>query len=521
MVRTTRARLVAVLFLFGLEEAVLSQRGHCAEKQCFALFQESKDSSGALKRCQGRGGELSMSSLDRDLAGVLKGLSGRLWVGNPSGTTGKVCSSISVTMGGNLTLLTTPCSEKLDGFLCQYQLKDPCSPLQAAAGAQMKYFADFEVYDSEAFPEGTIAVVKHVGAEYPDSKHLCFGKNWLKAPWNCEVLVGGCEHGCNHTSNTCFCPAKQTPHPNNITCSKDACADCAQGCQLEGDSYRCTCREGYRLAPDKKSCLDVNECEERKEVCKGEGKKCKNTLGGYVCECREELLLEDGVCVNNSICFHCEHMMCKKVKGVYECECKSGYRVSPKDPIKCEKHCTERDCLATCIPNPDVKKKDMEQCFCPDGYIKDVRNDTTFCTDIDECENMKPCDDHKCVNEFGGYRCLCNKGYYLKDKHTCLRSKEGDGLGSVASYPTQASLPLSEVPSYIKAGSALGITVFLGLCVALLYVLALNISKRCSTFDLSPFKNPDIDIFHLQHVTTDTYKRFSFDKQSKSDSQNH
>ncbi|XP_040920866.1 thrombomodulin-like [Toxotes jaculatrix] len=526
MIPTTRALLICVISLCGLQETVHSQRGHCDGDQCVALLQKVSDFPGARKHCEEMGGQLFVSGSEQEakkLRSLLSGLSASAWLerhgtGRTETAAGlQKCPSISVSKEGNLAELWKPCRDKLDGIVCQYTFKETCSRLQASSGgAQVRYFTHmgFEVSDLEAFPQGTIAVTEKVDGKYPDSKHLCFEKIWLPAPWICEVFNGGCEHGCN---STCICPAGRTLHPNNITCTKDPCADCSHGCRQEGDSHVCTCFEGYRLAQDGVSCEDVNECVEQ-DVCTGEGEECFNTEKGYECRCKYDYVEDDGECISTEICQRCEHMLCDKVSGVYQCMCRPGFKVSSTDPTKCVQHCVERDCPARCITTEEGK----EDCFCLVGYIKDVINGTTLCTDINECEDMQECD-HKCENVFGSYRCLCDEGFKLHDGHTCKRIKEveeeeeEDGSGSSPSYPTMATNYLDTVPSYVKTGSVLGITVFMLLCAGLLFFLFHNMAKRCGRFELSSIRHRNIDIFYLQQVTTDTYKRLSCDKQFKND----
>jgi len=51
---------------------------------------------------------------------------------------------------------------------------------------------------------------------------------------------------------------------------------------------------GYALNLDGRSCADVDECKENPRICNGG--KCKNTPGGYVCNCTNGLLPgRDGV----------------------------------------------------------------------------------------------------------------------------------------------------------------------------------------------------------------------------------
>ncbi|XP_053192631.1 thrombomodulin-like [Scomber japonicus] len=423
MTPTSHALLVCVIFLCGMEETVLSQHGLCAGNQCVAIFQELKHFSEAQTRCKSMGGKLFETNSDSQVPERLfSGINGTFWLGTAKKSAGpQSCFTVYALVGHNLTHQQEPCQEKLDGFVCQYEIEEPCRSLEAEAGAQLRYTSHlgFEVKDSATFPQGTMAVAERAGVKYPDTKHFCFSKTWLRAPWNCEVLQGGCEHGCNSTTGSCNCPTGETLHPNNITCTKDPCKECQHTCQKGGDTHVCTCNTGYRLAKDGKTCVDIDECKE-KSPCTGEGEECENTEGGYQCVCKDEYVKEDGVCVNVSICFKCEHMDCQKLNGIYQCVCREGFRVAPWDPTKCEIKCTEQACPTNC-----KHEADEQVCYCPEGYVKDVQNNTVYCTDIDECDN-NPCD-HTCENVFGSYSCTCNESFELQGKHKCVRTDDYDG----------------------------------------------------------------------------------------------
>lgn len=508
MVPPANQLVVFVLFLCGLEEA-LSYSGRCTHNQCFALFVKPTDYSGAQKSCERSFGQLFKYNLTL-LADIFKSLpSGEFWLEQKEAVeTPQTCSSIAVSTEQSFTQTRQPCQKNLTGFLCQYPLQDPCNELSPAGGSQVIYTAPmaFEVSDSQAFPEGTTAEVIAAGSKHLESKHLCFSGFWLKAPWNCEVMDGGCEHDCNKASNTCTCPAGQSLNRNGLTCEADPCARCAQGCQQEGDAHVCGCKEGYRLKPDGQSCEDVNECEDG-DRCTRAGEECVNVEGGFACNCRDGFVKEEGACVNASICFECEHMLCVKPNGFYECACREGYRVRARDPTKCDRHCTDSECPPLCDRNSEGEM----QCFCPMGYILDQSNSSGICIDINECEMGEKCE-HTCVNTSGGFGCSCFEGFILHNEYRCSPVDDGEdeGSASAGSYPIPATAQPALVPSYIKAGSALGIAVFLLLCVALLFFLVHNSVKRCRRFDLTSLKHPNIDIFHLQQVTAETYKRLSF-----------
>lgn len=488
---------------------MLSNDGRCTDNQCFALFLSPTDYSGAQKSCESFG-QLFKYNLTI-LADIFKSRpGGEFWLEQKEAVaTPQTCSSIAVSTEQSITPTRVPCHKNLNGFLCQYRVQDPCDELKPAGGSQVIYTAPmgFEVWDSQAFPPGTTAKAIAAEGKHLESKHICFSRSWLKAPWKCEVMKGGCEHDCNKTTNTCTCPAGQSLHRNGVTCETDLCARCAQGCRQEGDAHVCRCKEGYRLKPDGMGCEDVNECED-KDRCTRPGEECANVEGAFECNCGDGFLKEEGVCVNVSICFECEHMLCVKPNGFYECACREGFEVRATDPTKCDRHCTESQCPPMC----DRNSEGHMQCFCPAGYILDQSNSSSICFDIDECEMGETCD-HGCVNTSGGFRCSCFEGFILHNEYRCLPADEGEekkGSTSTAAHRTPATAQPALVPPYIKAGSVLGITVFLLLCAALLLFLIHNSVKRCRRFDLTSLKHPNIDIFHLQQVTTETYKRLSF-----------
>lgn len=490
MFPSTNALLIGVLFLCGLEETVPSQYGYCTGRQCFAIFHEPKDFLGARTSCQNGNGELfqlkpdHLHHLEPLLRSGAGAGSGTYWLEERAGPRGNQesatapqnCSSISASTG----LTVTPCNKNLDGFLCQFTSEEGnnCGILREDAGLRVSYaaFGGFDVMDSKTFQPGTVAVTDDdVNGKYPHSKHICFSSRWMPAPWSCDVLNGGCEHSCGGRTPSCACPAGQILHANNISCVSEEC---------EGEN-----------------------------PCTGEHERCVITPGGHECRCKYDFEKQDGVCVNNTICKKCEHMLCDEVNGVFQCACRKGFRVSPRDPTKCDRDCRERDCTASCLPDPKNKTSEEQQCFCPHGYILELLDSTPMCHDIDECMNERQCD-QKCENTYGNYRCSCREGFTLLKEHKCVaieEEDEEDGSGTTPLYPTPVGIHPG-VPSYVKTGSVLGITVFILSCAVLVFFVAHNMAKRCGKVDLPPLKHPDLNTFYLQQVTTETYKRLPIDK---------
>ncbi|KAM9798490.1 thrombomodulin-like [Neosynchiropus ocellatus] len=492
--------LVCALFLCQRAEVGFSDQMICGGKNCYQLHQEAADYRGALKICRNSGAEL-VTGFGPEVWTLLDGKNGSYW-SDAADASMDVCRRVDAT---DKKTSETRCDAEAHGFVCLLSLNDPCDPLRSDPGAHVRYTAadGAELIHSELVPEGTTALTFKTSREYPDSKHICAAKSWIGAPWNCEVMTGGCEHACNAT---CVCPPGKVLHSNRFSCAEDPCARCEHRCEGEGS---CACRRGYRLLRDGKSCADVDECEET-SPCTGDGEQCMNTRGGYECTCMEDYYEFDGKCVNTTLCFSCEHK-CEMVNGALACVCHKGFTVSQKDPHKCEMQCTTRDCPARCTQLSDMDEKDWP-CTCPRGYILDYRDSKHICTDIDECAMDMYCD-QMCENLFGGFRCLCEEGFRLVDITRCVpsRADEGDGSGSEPPHLEVPTAQPAAVPSYVKTGSILGLALFSVLCVALLFFVVRLLAKRCDTLDLPPVKRTEVDIDYLQQVTTDTYKMLPVD----------
>nr|XP_058952658.1 uncharacterized protein LOC131780054 isoform X2 [Pocillopora verrucosa] len=61
-------------------------------------------------------------------------------------------------------------------------------------------------------------------------------------------------------------------------------ANCQHDCVNTWGSYYCTCRQGYRLEADGKTCQDINECLTQNGGCTHQ---CVNIPGGHYCKCPE------------------------------------------------------------------------------------------------------------------------------------------------------------------------------------------------------------------------------------------
>ena len=110
---------------------------------------------------------------------------------------------------------------------------------------------------------------------------------------NC-IRTCGQNSRCENTigSYRCICDAgfakTAIGHSLSICEDVDECQEtpglCDHICTNTWGSYICSCKPGFRLNYDKRSCTDINECEEFKKNNPRIG-FCENTPGSYTCSC--------------------------------------------------------------------------------------------------------------------------------------------------------------------------------------------------------------------------------------------
>ncbi|XP_013068797.2 fibulin-1-like [Biomphalaria glabrata] len=309
----------------------------------------------------------------------------------------------------------------------------------------------------------------------------------------CAVPHNVCSHICinTKTSFVCSCPTGyQLDQNNNRTCkliettNQNAMGNCElnnpceQRCMdNENGSIECKCYDGYRLALNKISCRDIDECIEKLASC-ATGEMCINTRGGYTCspQCPASFILDSktGVCkqAEDPQCQpgyifsvetkKCEDLnecglsidscemgeRCENTIGSYVCRrernCGTGYTLDEKtqkcyDNDECALgthnclkgyNCLNLQGTFRCNPKPcppgqkfDRKKADCVDVVCPEGLKP---NEVGNCVDIDECklEGASYCKRHqKCINTKGSYYCRnyvnCPPGYEPTETTGC------------------------------------------------------------------------------------------------------
>ncbi|XP_063801271.1 latent-transforming growth factor beta-binding protein 3 [Pseudophryne corroboree] len=205
---------------------------------------------------------------------------------------------------------------------------------------------------------------------------------------------------------------------------------CGYGeCISTPTGFYCSCNPGYNLDPEKKVCVDIDEC--KNNPC-GHGKGlCRNTAGSFNCHClhgfRLNVSLGQISCVDVDECLRSgmcgDPGSCVNIPGYFKCECKTGYKLKNRPPL-CE---DINECLSpqTCIGGQCINTLGSFRCVCPQGY---KLHNQHKCEDIDECSLFPQiCSPHgKCENLDGSYMCICDSGYTSSEDHKkCEKVSQG------------------------------------------------------------------------------------------------
>ncbi|KAM9846754.1 uncharacterized protein ACBR49_010030 [Aulostomus maculatus] len=346
----------------------------------------------------------------------------------------------------NFKWLDGSCGLALDGYVCQYNYKGMCPPLEDEGRGPALYTTPFHLMSTllTHVPYGSVAALRcptdSLDPEAPaEQTVLCMERDdetvgWSRdaplcsvnaAPKNQDWCSGdhGCEQYCQNTDTDyyCYCsegftlgedgysckpdPLSQTDPPELSSDSagppgqghiKEVCVEmgCEYDCVETSRGIRCTCPPGYQMGPDGRRCSDVDECQQQ--------------------PCPQ-------VCVN--------------IPGTFHCTCHPGYQ--PDDEGECvdiDECLDEGSCEGTCVNTVGSFK-----CVCNPGYKLGPGGE---CVDVDECVGESPCQ-QQCLNYMGGYQCYCDNGYDLQsDGLTCQPSAEDEEYSTLTPDPSDHILDL-------------------------------------------------------------------------------
>ena len=120
---------------------------------------------------------------------------------------------------------------------------------------------------------------------------------------------GGCEQICNKKGNQATCSCKkgfdlsedgkscEEVHPCDI-----ANGGCQQKCERKGNTARCACEDGFTLEEDGKSCEKIHPCDQDEvKVC---DQICNKKQNKYECSCKVDFKLanDSKTCVEGESC---------------------------------------------------------------------------------------------------------------------------------------------------------------------------------------------------------------------------
>ncbi|KAL6082804.1 hypothetical protein STEG23_012274, partial [Scotinomys teguina] len=154
----------------------------------------------------------------------------------------------------------------------------------------------------------------------------------------CGLKPRPCKHRCMNTfgSYKCYCLNGYMLMPDGSCSSALSCsmANCQYGCDVVKGQIRCQCPSpGLQLAPDGRTCVDIDECATGRVSCP-RFRQCVNTFGSYICKCHTgfDLMYIGGKyqCHDIDECALGQHQCsgyarCYNVHGSYQCKCKAGY----------------------------------------------------------------------------------------------------------------------------------------------------------------------------------------------------
>lgn len=216
-------------------------------------------------------------------------------------------------------------------------------------------------------------------------------------------------------------------------------------------------------------------------------KLCSVKTDGFLCKaehkdaCKAQGLSDPTIFQSPEGCsnYPCEHD-CTHTKGGYKCSCHPGYIPNKKDPRRCQLHCGQKKCPATCDKNTDV-------CYCPDGFISNDK----LCEDIDEC-SMKECD-QGCKNTFGSFECSCWEGFVLKSHVKCVKAVHTDGVSAITTPIMDGSVKPAFSNNTLKASSAPTIQFLWIWIVAAVTIIVLIIMVRFVVVKLQGLREQNSD----------------------------
>ncbi|XP_064613092.1 uncharacterized protein LOC135476878 [Liolophura sinensis] len=292
----------------------------------------------------------------------------------------------------------------------------------------------------------------------------------------CNTNNGGCSQTCTNTQGSYKCSCEAGYGLVDGSQCKPICFGGAPGTCPNGGKClspdRCSCPPGYAGSP----CADVNECQTGNGGC---SQTCSNTVGSFTCSCKPGYQLDAdgrtckalcqglpaGTCPNGGTCIEPDVCECPNgfsaptCEDINECQSNNG-GCEQQIPLADDgKSCTDIDectegtsgCSNFCVNDPG-----SFHCDCPLGY--ELGDDGLQCQDLDECKTNNGGCSHICANTDGSFVCSCRDGFVLDgDRKTCRDASDCGDKQFVWCWPqcTQSGTSCDCPPGHVLHSNGL------------------------------------------------------------------
>ncbi|XP_017290313.1 complement component C1q receptor [Kryptolebias marmoratus] len=298
------------------------------------------------------------------------------WKKDPASTCLERCVKVNYTSSDPDQLKWTDAACKHPAFYaCKFSFKGMCKPLSLQGTENVVYTVPFSKKPLKSkiklLPVGTFAVIYCDKQEsgYSVCNNINNTYSWSNpGPFcqlekqNCGINNGGCEHLCRQDGDVvrCFCKEGYELKKDGFSCrATDLCGpdSCEHLCVTGESGINCRCLKGFGLSENQRNCSDIDECQS--EVC--QDRVCVNTVGSFLCVCKEGYDMIDGEC---------------------------------RDADECARSGCEYSCL---------NNNGSLSCYCSEGFI--LSQDGHSCVDVNECVSSPCLSELTCINTVGSFKC--------------------------------------------------------------------------------------------------------------------